>query len=58
MNEPKYTTKDMLWSWGMTALVAFVFALTMTGCNTVKGMATDIHAAAEGIQKEMSKGAE
>lgn len=34
--------------------IIIVFALVLSGCNTVKGMAQDLHDVAEGIQTEMS----
>ena len=55
MDDHKFTRKDMCVSWGLCALVAFIFALGMTGCNTVAGLGADIQATAEGIRSEMAK---
>ena len=48
--------------WTIIAVVGFAFALSMTGCNTVrgvaglvKGVATDIEEAANGIQHQMAE---
>lgn len=40
--------------WLILGTFAVWGAIALTGCNTVKGLAQDIHAVAEGIQDEMS----
>ena len=41
--------------WGVVFILALLFALVLTGCNTVAGLGKDIHAAAKGIQDKMSE---
>lgn len=41
--------------WLILGTFAVWGAVAMTGCNTVKGFANDMHAVAEGIQNEMAK---
>ena len=48
--------------WTIIAVVAFAFALSMTGCNTVRGLGglmqgvgQDISEAANGIQHQMAE---
>ena len=48
--------------WTIIAIVAFIFALSMTGCNTVRGLGglmqgvgQDISEAANGIQHQMAE---
>ena len=43
-----------LFGFFLVILTAIVFAFVLSGCNTVKGMAQDLHDVAEGIQTEMS----
>lgn len=38
---------------GIICGLAVIYALSMTGCNTVKGMAKDLYSVTEGIQDEM-----
>ena len=38
----------------VATLGALVLALSMSGCNTVKGFAKDVYSVTEGIQNEMS----
>jgi len=44
--------------WLAVGIMALATAVALTGCNTVKGLSLDIHAAAQGIQNEMAEGAE
>ena len=53
---------DVILKWVMIGIVAFAFALSMTGCNTVRGLGTlmqgvgeDISEAANGIQHQMAE---
>lgn len=46
--------KDFIQGWAFVAAIAFMFALSMTGCNTVKGLAKDVYSVTEGIQNEMA----
>jgi len=41
--------------WGVVFILGLLFALVLTGCNTVAGLGKDIHAAAVGIQDRMSE---
>ena len=45
-----------LWciKWGLVVVTGLVFAFTLTGCNTVKGLAQDVYGLTEGIQNEMA----
>ena len=43
-----------LFGFFLVIFIAIVFAFVLSGCNTVKGMAQDLHDVAEGIQTEMS----
>lgn len=45
---------DFVMGWIFVAVMAFLVAVSMTGCNTVKGMAKDIYSVTEGIQNEMA----
>ncbi len=51
----KFSRKETVWSWIATAAVALMFAISMTGCNTVKGLAKDVYSVTEGIQNEMAE---
>lgn len=51
----KFSRKETMWSWIATAAVALMFAISMTGCNTVKGLAKDVYSVTEGIQNEMAE---
>ena len=44
-----------LLKWCIIFLLALLFALAITGCNTMAGLGKDIHAAATGIQDRMSE---
>ena len=45
---------DFICKWIIILGGAFMFALLLTGCNTVKGFAKDVYSVTEGIQNEMS----
>ena len=53
METSKNSKLDFIIGWLFVAAVAFFFALSLGGCNTVKGLSKDIYSVAEGIQKEM-----
>lgn len=40
---------------GIIVGLALIFALSLGGCNTVKGAAKDIYSITEGIQNEMAE---
>ncbi len=40
---------------GIIAGLALIFALSLGGCNTIKGAAKDIYSITEGIQNEMAE---
>ncbi len=50
-----FSRTETMWSWIATAAVALMFAISMTGCNTVKGLAKDVYSVTEGIQNEMAE---
>lgn len=54
-NNHKFSRKETVWSWIATTVVALMVAISMTGCNTVKGLAKDVYSVTEGIQNEMAK---
>ena len=41
--------------WGLVFALALMFALVLTGCNTMAGLGKDISSAAKGIQDRMSE---
>lgn len=52
--EPNIPKKEIILSWLFVIAFALLMAFSMGGCNTVKGMAKDAYAVAEGIQNEMA----
>jgi len=40
---------------GILAGLALIFALSLGGCNTIKGVAKDVYSMTEGIQNEMAE---
>ena len=40
---------------GILVGLALIFALSLGGCNTIKGAAKDIYSITEGIQNEMAE---
>lgn len=58
METNKNSRLDFIVGWLFVAVVAFVVALSLGGCNTVKGLSKDMYSIAEGIQKEMGSDAE
>lgn len=58
METNKNSKCDFIVGWLFIAAVAFFFALSLGGCNTVKGLSKDLYSVAEGIQKEMGSDAE
>ena len=53
MHRPDYNERR-IFGICIVIFIAIVFAIVLSGCNTVKGLAQDIHDVAEGIQTEMS----
>ena len=39
---------------GILVGLALIFALSLGGCNTIKGVAKDVYSITEGVQNEMS----
>jgi predicted small secreted protein len=55
MEDKRETKKmDFICLWVLVVAGAFLAALILTGCNTVKGFAKDVYSVSEGIQNEMS----
>ena len=51
----KRINSEWILKWFILGTFAVWGAFALTGCNTVKGFANDMHAVAEAIQNEMAK---
>lgn len=53
-NNSNYNRADFICKWVIIIGGAFLAALILTGCNTVKGIAKDVYSITEGVQNEMA----